>query len=449
MNVGGAAFLAVAAPAMLALPRRHAVVPLLLTAAYTGRANVLEVGPANLSALRILILVGFVRTLLRGERLAGGVTLMDGLLILWAVMLVGLSAFHTSDAWNFRIGMTLGELGVYFLCRILIQDLEDVRRLFGTLCIALMPLAVMLMVEKATGQNAFGVMGSAGLSNVRDGHVRAYGPFAHPILAGTVGATCLPMALAIWRTRRLTAMTGLFTALGIVVACTSSGPVMMTAFSLAGLAMWSVRHQLRLMRWTGLAAIVVLELVMNDPVYFLMAKIDITGSSTGWHRAALISSSIDHLGEWWLTGTDYTRHWMPTGIHANAIHTDITNHLLGIGVLGGVPLMLVFIVVLILAFRAVGRALAAHDAHPESAFLAWTLGAMLFGQVMNFWSISLFDQSISFLYLNLAAIAACHVRSRQAPNARIARRRPTRHFERPTMNHRLRPAAIGAREGIA
>jgi len=31
-------------------------------------------------------------------------------------------------------------------------------------------------------------------------------------------------------------------------------------------------------------------------------KIDLTGSSTGWHRAELIDSALRHFNEWWLVG---------------------------------------------------------------------------------------------------------------------------------------------------
>ena len=62
-----------------------------------------------------------------------------------------------------------------------------------------------------------------------------------------------------------------------------------------------------------------------------------------YHRAALIESAIKHLDEWWLAGTDYTRHWMPSGIPANENHTDLTNHYIAMGVMGGLLLLLLFI----------------------------------------------------------------------------------------------------------
>jgi hypothetical protein len=278
-----------------------------------------------------------------------------------------------------------------------------------------------MLIEKYTGHNVFG-----GGAYVRQGHVRAYGPFAHPILAGTVGATCLPMALCVWKSHRVRALIGLCSAAGIVFASTSSGPAMMVFFTCGGLLIWNVRSALRLIRWGTVVAIIGLQIVMKDPVYFLAARIDIAGGSQGWYRAQLIRSSIEHFGEWWATGTDYTRHWMPSGIPANQNHVDITNQFLAMGVMGGLPLLIAFVLVLRAAFRAVGGTLREIDGQsPERDFLIWTLGAMLFGQVINFWSISLFDQSVSYFYLVLAAIGAV-----QAPVAAVAKETLLRRQER-------------------
>jgi len=269
-------------------------------------------------------------------------------------------------------------------------------------------------------------------SLVREGHVRASGPFAHPILAGSAGATCFPMAAYLWRQHRRYALVGLFAASGIVVAATSSGPIMMAAFILLGLLLWRLREQMRLIRWATLLGILALAAVMKDPVYFLVARIDISGGSQGYFRAQLIRSSIEHLDEWWLAGTDYTRHWMASGVYANERHTDITNHILAMGVTGGLLLMLIFVLVVVAAFRAVGQAMRNQPgASHEHRFLMWTLGTLVFGHLMNFMSISLFDQSILFFYFVLAAIGAITVG--HCPPARTANR------------HGGRPLAAGAR----
>jgi hypothetical protein len=442
LNIGAIAFMAVAGLFLVALPRRLAAIPLLLTAAYTTRLPVIALGPANLSVLRILVVIGLIRMVVRGEQIAHGLNTVDRLLLVWAAVMIGLSPFHTNDGWTFRIGMVLGDLGVYFLCRAFVQDAEDVRRVFGALCIALVPLGVLLLLERFTAHNFFGIIGGISEINMRAGRVRAYGPFAHPILAGTVGATCVPMAICVWKRHRLAAVCGLLCGAAIVFASTSTGPIMMTLSACGALFMWNVRHQMRLLRWAGVAAIIGLDVVMNDPVYFVMARIDITGSSTGWHRAQLIRSAVDHLGEWWAIGADYTRHWMPTGIHANEYHTDITNHFLQMGVLGGLPLLLVFVLIVVAAFRALGRAMEEGAARsPEEQFVVWTVGAMLFAHVVNFWSISLFDQSSAFFSMALATVGALSLPATAAAAARLTAAIPARVPQLSVVAGRARSAA--------
>ena len=141
----------------------------------------------------------------------------------------------------------------------------------------------------------------------------------------------------------------------------------------------------------------------------MISRIDLTGSSTGWHREALIGAAINHFDEWWIAGTDYTRHWMPTGILANQNHTDITNVYIMMGVVGGLPLMLLFIAVLTSAFVAIGRTLRLMaDSPPRDQFVVWTLGAILFGHAVTFVSVNYFDQTVILDYLALAAVSSLY-----------------------------------------
>lgn len=412
MNGIGFTFTFVASLLLLSLPRRWAAIPLLMGAAWMTRGQVLELGPAHLTVMRVLVFVGFIRVLARGEQLTNGKNPVDRWVILWAVILIATSAFHTSEAWVYRAGLVWTDLGCYFLFRIFLSDWQDVVRAFKATCVILIPVALLMVVEKETRDNLFGVLGGVNRTAlIRDGRIRASGPFAHPILAGTVGATCFAMAMCLWRRHRMKALLGLAAGIGIVGACTSSGPILMVAFTIGAFMLWPFRKKLGLIRWLTVFAIVALAAVMNDPVYFLVARIDISGGSQGYYRAQLIRSSIEHLDEWWLAGTDQTRHWMATGIYANTNHTDITNHVLAMGVMGGLLLMAVFVLILVAGFRAIGKALKDNEKAPsEQQFLIWALGALLFGHVVNFMSISLFDQSIVFFYLILGAIGAVQLR---------------------------------------
>jgi hypothetical protein len=220
------------------------------------------------------------------------------------------------------------------------------------------------------------------------------------------------LSLSLWRRHKLASVVGASAGAAIVFSAGSSGPVLMLCFALLGMTVWIVRSRMGLVLGAGMAGILVLQIVMNDPFYYLMARVDIVGGSTGWHRAQLIHSAIEHFNEWWLVGTDFTRHWMPTGIQANNQHTDITNHYLNMGVMGGLPLMLLFGASLVLAFRRIGNAALRSNLPDDNKFQLWAVGAALFGYVMNFFSAHLFDQSIvSFLMLLVISVTLSEGRS--------------------------------------
>ena len=413
MNAVGFIFTLINCILIWTLPRRWAMLPLLIGAAYMTRGQMLDIGPAHFPVIRIIVTVGLLRVMSRHERIVGGINRLDRILIIWAMGMVITSIFHTSAGLVFRVGVVWTELGCYFLFRIFLQDLKDIERMFKVVCVLLIPVMLTMMLEKLNGQNLYATLGLGGVRDVaafRGGKFRAQGPFAHAILAGTVGAVCFGMALYLWFKQRKFALLGIASTGGIAYAAGSSGPIMTAAAIFGAMLVWRIRDKLRLIRWGILLALVALNFVMKDPVYYLLARIDITGSSTGWHRAHLIHAAVTHLNEWWLIGTDYTRHWMPTGVHANEIHTDITNHYLQMGVWGGLPVMLLFIWILVVGFSEIGRALRANRQAPfAQQFLIWTLGCMLFGHLTNIFSISYFDQSIVFFYLLLAMIATLRV----------------------------------------
>ncbi len=410
MNFQGILFTAVTSGMLLSLPRRQAPLALLLGAAYITLGQQLNIG-VHLPVMRILITVGFLRVMMRGEAIRGGLNRIDKLLGLWLLWNLCTIAFHENQL-IFRLGTAYDIVGPYFLFRVFIYGTEDIRAVFKMVCLALGPLALMLLMEKFSGKNMFGLIGLGPTEVVTtNGHFRAQGPFGHPILAGVAGAVCFPMAVCFWRENRVVALVGIFSTLGIVFASGSSGPVMTLFAGIGGLSLWAIRDSMRAVRWCAAVAIIGLAFVMNDPVYYLMARIDITGGSTGYFRAQLIQSAINHLSEWWFAGTDHTRHWMLTGIGANPNHTDMTNYYLQMGVWGGLLLMLLYMGLLLAAFWRVGQALRVRrGVSPLSAqFVIWALGAILFAHATAFWSISYFDQTTVFLCLPLACIGSLPV----------------------------------------
>jgi len=372
-------------------------------------------GPFNLHVIRILIAVGLVRVIVRGERLQGRMNSLDWLMLIWGAWALFSSLFHRDSIGVLvnRLGLVYNGCGIYFLLRVICQSLDDVVRLYRITAILLIPLSIEMLNEKITGHNLFSALGGVSeISEVRNGRIRAQGPFAHSILAGTVGAVCLPLMIGLWQQHRKTAIAGIIACFSIVIVSASSGPIMSTLFAIGALIMWYWRQRMRLFRWLAVLGYIGLDVVMKAPAYYLIARIDLTGSSTSWHRAALIEAALEHLSEWWLAGTDYTRHWMDYGVGWSPDHIDITNYYLRMGVDGGLPLMLLFIAILAKGFSIVGQTLQqATNPLLSSQFMTWALGASLFSHSASFLSVSYFDQSVVFLYLTLAAICSSSIQT--------------------------------------
>ncbi|NGO39254.1 O-antigen ligase family protein [Limisphaera ngatamarikiensis] len=412
-------FLLAAVMAIWTLPRQWAPVPLLAAACYMTLGQGIEVAGLNFPVIRLVLLAGVVRVLIRGERPAGGWIGMDKLFLAWAAWAILVSFFHKQPGatLQFHLGMVYNALCVYFLLRCFCQDEEDVYRLVRVSAWILVPVALEMLHEQVRGQNLFAVFGAVpDEPAVRNGRIRSQGPFAHAILAGTVGAVCIPMLVGLWRRYPITAKVGLAACGLMVLASASSGPLLSVLFSLAALGLWRWRYWTRQMRIAAVLGYILLDLVMKAPAYYLIARIDLTGGSSSYHRAALIQAAIEHFSEWWRTGTDYTRHWLPYGVPWSEDHVDITNHYLGQGVKGGLPLMLLFISLLWCGFRYVGQAMQnLRGRDPGREFFAWAVGAGLFAHAASCVSVAYFDQSILFLYLTLALTAALKVNWGWAP----------------------------------
>jgi hypothetical protein len=413
MNSLGLAFLLVNAIALLLLPRRWAPLPFLIGACYVTRDQMIQVGLFHFNSIRLLIVAGLLRVLIRRERLDGRMNGLDQLMLGWTFWILVSSFFHKdpSAAIIFRLGLAYDVCGIYFLLRIFFRSLDDVKDLCRLTAILLLPVAAEMIYEKVTDHNLFSALfGGSEIPNIREGSIRARGPFAHAILAGTVGAVCLPLMVGIWQQQRKTAIVGIIACLTMIITCASSGPIMSATAAIGALFLWRYHnqpHRLRFIRWFAIMIYIALDIIMKDPAYYIMARIDFVGGSTGWHRARLIQTAINHLPEWWLAGTDYTRHWMASGVTWSPDHIDITNHYLQQGVVGGLPLMLLFILILAKGFSFVGQTLR-HETDPsqETHFILWSLGACLFTHAVTFIAVSYFDQSFLFIYLCLAAIGS-------------------------------------------
>jgi len=400
-------FLLINVAALLGLPRKLAPLPLLVGCCYMTVGQCINIGPIHCTVIRLLIAAGILRVMMRAERMEIGWTGMDKLMVAWMAWLVISTPLHPgkTSPLVYNLGQAFNIGGIYFLFRVFCANLRDLVGIVRLTAVLLAPIAIEMVLEQLTGRNLFSVFGA--YVGQRDDKLRSVGPFAHAILAGGVGASCFPLMVGLWKQYRTVALIGMAACLTMVGTSNSSGPIMGLVFAMGALVIWRYRHLTYLLRRTTMVVYLLLEMVMKRPAYYIIAEIDITGSSSSWHRARLIEAAIMYLDEWWLAGTDYTRHWIASGVSWSPNHTDITNYYLLMGTWAGLPLMLLFITMICNGFRAVGRIIITQDSLESGGqFMVWCLGASLFAHTTTCVSVAYFDQSYIFMFLCLAAASS-------------------------------------------
>jgi hypothetical protein len=390
---------------LLFLPRKRAIWPLAVITCYTTFGENVMIAGLNFYMLRVLLLFGFARFLFRkdGDRLHW--QRMDTAVLLWSVwcVIAYTALWQSTAALINALGYAYDGLGLYALSRSLIRDLDDVKAVCKVFAVALVPLALCIIFEKATGRNPFYVLGGVPeFTELREGTLRCQGPFRHPILAGSFGAAWFPLFVGLWqgRTNRTVALLGIVSSVIITVLSGSSGPVGSLLAAALAVMMWRFRTSMRLVRWGVVLSIFALQLVMKDPVWFVFARFRFFSGSTGWHRSWLIDRFIANFSDWWLFGTKSVEAW---GVWWG----DVTNHIIGQATRAGLLAMVLFIWVIVISFSYVGRAVRQSKAEPRSTrLMLWAVGCCLFAHFVNFWNVSYFDQNVVNWYFALAMSVA-------------------------------------------
>jgi len=445
---GALLILCVAVLLLWVLPRRYAFIPLLVAAVFIPAAQVVVVAGLHLTLTRILIGCAWAR-LLWMRFVQQGPAMPRWLIMDWvmvAYFAAGCITFPLlwgdSGALVNRLGLLYNGLGIYFFLRYMLRDARDLDRLAKTFAWVLVIVAVFMVVEQFTGRNAFSIFGGVpALTEIRDGKLRSQGPFAHPLTAGAVGATLFPLMFGLWwqgRRNKLTALLGASAAAVIAVTTMTSTSLAVLAAGVFALGMWPLRRHLRWLRWGTVASLVGLHLVMKAPVWALIARIDLTGSSSSYQRYELVDQFIRRFSEWWLVGTRNTAQW-------GWDMWDTINSYVAAGTDGGLIGFILFVAILAVGFASLGRARKTFAAEPEHARRLWVMGTVLFANAVAFFGIWYFDQSSFLWYAELAMIAVAE--SLRSPAAEKAAKWEGALLpplaERPELVEEARPALAG------
>jgi hypothetical protein len=390
-----AIMLAIAIVLIMVLPRRKVIMPFLIVFFTIPIGEVLVVGGVHFTALRILILTVLARrlTFSRSEKYPGGINGIDWCVILWAIVsnTAFVLEFPGTPALVQGTGGLLDTLGGYLAIRSLVPDGEGVRFALKTLAVVCTILGLGMIYEQIGHVNVFGYLGGMLTGTdvtIRTGRVRS-GATMGCLYAGAFSGVLLPPFIWLWKEPkcRTIAAIGLFGATSMVITSSSSTSELALMGSLVGLGLWPLRKQMRAIRWGIVASLVGLDMVMKAPVWALIARVDLTGSSASYQRYQLVDMTIRHFSDWWFIGT-------PDYVNWGYDSWDLCNQFAAVALTGGLLSLILYIGIFVRSFGAIGNGRKRVEGDKRQEWLLWCFGATLFATVVAHFGINYMAQLI-------------------------------------------------------
>jgi len=390
------------------LPRKYVIVPVLVSMFLIPLGQQFLVAGVHLFVCRILILAAFIRALVSKEpkqksNYAGGWNSVDTAFTCYVVISAAATMVLYPDVGALvnQIGFLWDYLLGYLLIRSLIQDDNDIFLAIKCFAGLMVLLAATMVIEQIKMVNVFGLLGGVNaVPEVRDGKIRSQAVFQHALTAGTFAATAIPLFFLLWKNGKAKgfSIVGIVAATVMTFATQTSTSLLTYAAGILAVILWPIRKKMKTVRW-GLAAVLVgLQLTMKAPVWFLIARIDLTGSSSSYHRAELIDQFVNHFSSWWLIGTKDAATW-------GWDMWDAQNMYVSVGEAGGLAALVFYILVISRTFARLGDARKQAKDKKHEWFI-WFLGAALFANVVAFFGVNYFDQSRMAWFALIAMICA-------------------------------------------
>ncbi len=394
---------------VLFVPRKCAVFPLLILAFLITAQQRIVISGLDFTMMRLLLLFGFVRIVLRNEAHCISLNRIDTsfMFLIFLMMVIPILRERTSEAFVRQAGRSIDGFGLYFFYRVLIRDDDDVRNSLRFLMSFAFLISIFALFEYSTGRNVFSIFGGVPeITTIRDGEMRVQGAFPHPLMLGVFGATLVPLSFGLLfecRKNAIFSIAGIIAGTILTFVSSSSGPIAAFMAGIIGLVMWPFRRKMYVVRRGIIVTLFVLHFfVMKAPVWALVNRIPFV-SGHGFHRFNLIDAAIRRFSEWWLLGLTSTNHW-GYGLW------DITNHYIAVGINGGFISLAVFLYVLVLCFRNIGILVSDIEKKKTMKAFAWSLGAAAFSHSIAFIGMAYFGPQIfASWYLLISIIARKYV----------------------------------------
>ena len=411
-----ALWLLIAVMLILTLPRKKVITPFLLTFFTVPIGQVVLVGGLHFTVLRILILAGLARRAVShwsspGGAFPGGFNALDRVVVFWSLSAAIVFSLQWMEAQALinRLGDLVDGLGGYMVIRFLIPDGEAIRRTIKVMAMICVIQGIGMINERISHINVFGLLGGIPPAvTFRDGVIRSQGALGN-INAGVFGGALMPLFLWLWTKEksRVIACVGIAGATAMAFTSSSSTSLLAYGGSLLGLCFWPLRRRMRAVRWGLALTLLVMHLVMKAPVWALVARVDLTGSSTGYHRYMLLDNCIRHFSDWWLLGYRHYSLW-------GDFMYDLCDQYVWVAVTGGLVTLVLYLTIFSRSFGAIGTARKHVEGDSGQEWLLWCLGSTLFAHVLASFGISYLAQLQMALFPVLACISVAAFEAMQA-----------------------------------
>ncbi len=365
-------------------PRRYLLWPIIIIACFISPAQRFAVFGLDFHFLRAISLLMVIRILiyrdLRDVRIGKADLAVIGLVT--TVILATLLRGGINPALTLS-GKMMEPFCLYFAGRALVRNLDDVRGLLLGVSIIAIPVAIAFTVEQYTRYNFFAIFGGIPeMTAMRDGKLRSQGSFVHPITAGVFWASFAPLFMAQIMSKKndlsylMIGWIGFITAVICALMTNSSTSIAGLLIGIAGWCFFKFRRHLRTFFWITLAVMLILHVASTNGLHHVIfTKISFVSGSTGYHRYRLFDGFFDNFTKWFVMGTNNRMF--------NRSFIDVTNQYITTGLNGGLIALILQISVIVMAFKAIGRALKT-SVQRHDTLLIFGLGVGFLTAVISF-----------------------------------------------------------------
>ena len=352
------------------------------------------VGSIDMPFYRIIGILLLLRFFSAGALQRTRLERADAAIILFFIFRLAFASVRGGSMMN-----ALGEIGdltlYYALGRFALSDRDSLVRFITAMAVFMPIIAGFIILEKSTSRNLFSIYGGVfEYTPIRFGKLRAQAAFVHPIIAGVIFGTLIPLfigarfASAGKPLVRTVHGIAILSASICVFATASSTPLLAMFGGLAFLAAFPWRRFFPMVAQVGIVLGLLIHLLSNGGLHHLLfARLSFVTGSTGYHRYLLWDSFLDSFSSWFLIGK--------LGLTSGGVSlVDVTCQYIAVGLQGGIVLLALFLYLLWQGAKS-SVLLVRSSVNPSDRFLSYTVGAWVFSNVLAFSAVTYFGQGVS------------------------------------------------------